>query len=81
LMTRIAQIPAQVQREAAVANEAERRRQAALQIQDRMARMLATDEQCIGGTVIRVSGSTYVQASGADGRPVACEGRYRLRPR
>lgn len=80
-MEQIAQIPAQAQREAAVASEQQQRRQAALQIQDMMARTLAADEQCIGGTVIRVNGSTYVQVSGADGRPEACAGRIRAAAR
>ena len=39
---------------------------------------LQPDEQCIGGTVVRVSGSSYTQVSGGSGRPVACAGRQRL---
>lgn len=42
---------------------------------------LASDEQCIGGTVVRVSGSTYVQALAPDGRPWPCEGRSRVTAR
>ncbi|MGA0587386.1 hypothetical protein ACO2Q2_09710 [Dyella sp. KRB-257] len=42
-------------------------------------RMLSPVERCIAGTVVTVSGSTYTQATGSDGRPVACSGRYRLR--
>jgi hypothetical protein len=45
----------------------------------RRARMLAPSQQCIAGTVVSVNGSTYTQSTGADGRPVACSGRYRLR--
>lgn len=80
-MEQLAAIPAQLQRNAAATTEAQRRRQEVLRAQDVMARTLAADEQCIGGTVIRVNGSTYVQALGGDGRPGACEGRMRLRPR
>nr|WP_165583133.1 hypothetical protein [Dyella soli] len=43
---------------------------------DRLA--LRASEQCIGGTVVEVNGSTYVQVLGSDGRPEACEGRMRL---
>lgn len=48
--------------------------------QRRRALLLAPGEQCIGGTVVRVSGNSYTQAVGADGRPVACVGRQRLDP-
>lgn len=81
IMARIAEIPAEIQQQSAASIDADRRRQAALRMQDMMARALGADEQCIGGTVVRVSGSTYAQALGSDGRPVACEGRYRLRAR
>lgn len=53
--------------------------QAEMQERARLARRLSPSERCIGGTVVRVSGSTYTQASGPDGRPVACSGLYRLR--
>jgi len=43
------------------------------------ARRLAPDERCVGGTVIRVGGSSYTQVVGGDLRPVACSGAYRLR--
>ena len=36
---------------------------------------LRADERCLGGTVVRVSGSSYTQAIGPDGRPVGCSGR------
>lgn len=39
---------------------------------------LAENQQCVGGTVVTVNGSTYVQAVAADGRPEACEGRIRV---
>lgn len=55
---------------------AEAQRKAALDLQRRR---LAPSERCIGGTVVQVSGSTYTQASGPDGRPVACSGLYRLK--
>lgn len=55
---------------------AEAQRQAVLDLQRRR---LAPSERCIGGTVVAVSGSTYTQANGPDGRPVACSGLYRLR--
>lgn len=42
-------------------------------------RELATDERCVGGTVIRVSEASYTQVLGGDLRPVACSGAYRLR--
>lgn len=40
-------------------------------------RRLSALERCISGTVVRVEGASYTQAVGADGRPVACSGRYR----
>jgi len=46
--------------------------------QEMKRRELATDERCVGGTVIRVSGSSYTQVLGGDLRPVACSGAYRL---
>lgn len=53
---------------------------AAAELAARRARQLALagDEQCIGGTVIRVAGSSYTQVLGPDLRPVACAGRSRL---
>ncbi len=50
-----------------------------LRAQQRSAALtLNPDEQCIGGTVVRVIGSSYTQVLGAAGRPVACAGRQRL---
>lgn len=43
------------------------------------ARALSSNEQCVAGTVVRIEASSYTQASGVDGRPVKCAGRYRLR--
>lgn len=81
VLAQIAEIPAQMQRESAAAAEAQRRQRTAIQARDMIARTLAADERCIGGTVVRVNGSTYVQAAGSDGRPEVCEGRMRLRAR
>lgn len=53
--------------------EAERQR-----LLDLRRRALKVGERCIGGTVVEVNGSSYTQALGAQGRPVACSGRYRL---
>jgi hypothetical protein len=39
---------------------------------------LRLDETCLGGTVVRVSGNSYTQVLGADGRPEACAGRTRV---
>lgn len=39
---------------------------------------LDVGQQCIGGTVVNVKGSSYVQLAGAAGRPVRCAGQYRL---
>lgn len=58
---------------------ADTRRQAEMRERARLARMLAPSERCVAGTVVQVNGSTYTQATGPDGRPVACSGRYRLR--
>lgn len=49
------------------------------QAEDLRRRTLGTDERCVAGTVIQIRGSSYTQQLGADGRPVACSGRYRLR--
>lgn len=65
------QLQLQVQRSARV--------QAEMQERARLARRLSPSERCIGGTVVQVSGSTYTQAIGPGGRPVACSGLYRLR--
>ena len=54
--------------------------QALRALQRSAALLLGPDEQCIGSTVVRVSGSSYTQALGAAGRPVACVGRQRLDP-
>ena len=48
--------------------------------QRRKASLLAPNERCIGNTVVRVSGSSYTQVSGADGRPVPCAGDRILTP-
>ena len=59
---------------------AELRRQASERYGEALKRLrLKGSERCIGGTVVQVSGSTYTQAIGPDGRPVACSGLYRLR--
>lgn len=42
------------------------------------ARRLAPDEQCVGGSVVRIDGPSYTQVAGGNGRPVACAGRFRL---
>lgn len=42
---------------------------------------LASDERCIAGTVVRVTGSSYVQVLAPDGQPEACEGRSRVTAR
>lgn len=81
VMAQIAQIPAQVEKESREQAELQRRRQAVLQAQDAAARTLRSDERCVGGTVVRVNGSVYVQTLGADGRPEACQDRMRLRAR
>ena len=57
---------------------ADTRLQAEIRERARRARMLAPSERCVGGTVVQVNGSTYTQAIGPDGRPIACSGRYRL---
>lgn len=44
----------------------------------RRARELSSDERCIAGTVVQISGASYTQLAGVGGRPVACSGRYRL---
>lgn len=64
----------QFQQQAAV----DTRWQAELRERARLARMLAPSERCVGGTVVQVNGSMYTQATGPDGRPIACSGRYRL---
>lgn len=48
-------------------------------VADLRRRQLASNERCVSGTVVRVSGSSYTQVLGGDLRPVACKGRYRLR--
>lgn len=40
-------------------------------------RQLRPNERCVSGTIVRVEGSSYTQALGPDGRPVACVGQYR----
>jgi uncharacterized protein HemX len=50
-LQQLATIPAQLQHQAAAATEEQRRLQKALRFQDAMARMLAENERCIGGTV------------------------------
>ena len=40
---------------------------------------LLPGEICVGGVVVLVSGSTYTQTNGADGRPVRCDGTYTYR--
>ncbi|WP_146010562.1 hypothetical protein [Dyella sp. AD56] len=61
--------------------EAQRVRQqeaATLAEQRKQALQLAPEEQCIGGTVIQVSGNVYTQVAGLGGRPQACAGRQRV---
>lgn len=41
--------------------------------------LLMPGETCVGGVVVLVSGSTYTQTNGADGRPVRCAGGYAYR--
>jgi hypothetical protein len=55
-----------------------RREAARRRAEDLQRRRLTSGEQCIGGTVVNVSGSSYVQITGAGGRPVRCSGQYRL---
>lgn len=72
----------QVQAAVAAQHQAQLRQQqlrAFQQAEDLRRRALAVDERCVGGTVIQIRGSSYTQRLGADGRPVACAGRYRLR--
>ena len=55
-----------------------RREAARRRAEDLQRRRLTSGQQCIGGTVVKVSGSSYVQVTGADARPVRCSGQYRL---
>lgn len=41
----------------------------------RVSHTLDDSQRCVGGTVIEVHGSRYVQLKGAGGRPVRCVGR------
>lgn len=54
------------------ASAAERERRAST---ERRSRTLSASQRCIGGTVVEVNGSTYVQLVGASGKPVRCTGR------
>jgi hypothetical protein len=41
---------------------------------------LMAGERCVGGVLLTVSGSTYTQFSGADGRPVRCDAQAAFVP-
>ena len=54
------------------------RQRAEARQRDLDARRLSPTQQCLAGTVVEVSRSSYTQVAGVGGRPVACAGRYRL---
>jgi hypothetical protein len=54
------------------------RQRAEARQRDLDARRLSPDERCLAGTVVQINGASYTQVVGAGGRPVACQGRYRL---
>ena len=77
----------QIQREALVqsanyaaslaARQREEQQQADLQ---RSRFLLSSNQRCVGGTVINVSGSSYTQVLGSAGRPVACSAGMAAEP-
>lgn len=79
VMDRIAQLPAQLDAERAQADQQAAQRRRVQAQNDVNARALAPDMQCVGGVVVRVSGSTYTQL-GTVGDPVRCSGRMVDRP-
>lgn len=66
-------------RQAQARHQQDARERAEQAQRDLQARQLARNERCVSGTVVRITGTSYTQPTGTDGRPMACSGRYRLR--